>query len=94
MDQKELSASQITIMAIAAGICVANIYYNQPILKEIASSFNVTEAKVGVIAVLAQAGYGLGLFFLTPLGDKMNRKKLIIILQGFLVVALLGMSLI
>ncbi|MET0243555.1 MAG: MFS transporter [Flavitalea sp.] len=94
MDQKELSSSQIAIMAVAAGICVANIYYNQPILKEIASSFNVTEAKVGVIAVLAQAGYGLGLFFLTPMGDKINRKKLILILQGFLVVALLGMSLI
>lgn len=78
-------------MAIAAGICVANIYYNQPILKDIADSLNTTEANVGLISVLAQAGYGFGLFFITPLGDKLNRKKLILGMQFLLITALLGM---
>ena len=78
-------------MAIAAGVCVANIYYNQPVLKDIAKSLNTTEANVGLISVLAQAGYGFGLFFITPLGDKLNRKKLILGLQGLLIFALLGM---
>lgn len=78
-------------MAIAAGVCVANIYYNQPVLKDIAKSLNTTEANVGLISVLAQAGYGFGLFFITPLGDKFNRKKLILGLQGLLIFALLGM---
>ena len=78
-------------MAIAAGICVANIYYNQPILKNIAATFNVNEGRIGIVAVLTQAGYGLGLFFLTPLGDKINRKTLILALQGLLVVVLLSM---
>lgn len=78
-------------MAIAAGVCVANIYYNQPVLKDIARSLGTTEANVGLISVLAQAGYGFGLFFITPLGDKLNRKKLILGLQGLLVVALIGM---
>jgi len=91
MENQSLSKSQITIMAIAAGICVANIYYNQPILKDIAKSLNTTEANVGLISVLAQAGYGFGLFFITPLGDKFNRKKLILSLQALLIVALLGM---
>ena len=59
-------------MSIAAGVCVANIYYNQPILKSIAHDFNVPESRAGIISVLAQAGYGLGLFFLTPLGEKKN----------------------
>ena len=50
-------------MAIAAGVCVANIYYNQPILSNIAASLHVPEGKIGLVAVLTQAGYGLGLFF-------------------------------
>ena len=91
MESQSLSKSQITIMAIAAGVCVANIYYNQPVLKDIARSLGTTEANVGLISVLAQAGYGFGLFFITPLGDKINRKKLILGLQGLLIIALLGM---
>lgn len=79
-------------MSITAGICVANIYYNQPLLHDIALSLNTSDDAVGSIAVLAQAGYGLGLFFLTPLGDKVDRKKLIVSLQVCLVAALLGIS--
>ncbi len=79
-------------MSVAAGICVANIYYNQPILKDISHSLNVPEKQAGTISVLAQAGYGLGLFFLTPLGDKVNRKKLILSLMGILVAVLIGIT--
>lgn len=92
MSKEGLSPSQIAIMAIAAGICVANIYYNQPILKDIGLSFHADESRVGIISVLTQAGYALGLFFVTPLGDKMHRKKLILILQLLLMAALLGMA--
>lgn len=79
-------------MAVAAGVCVANIYYNQPILNDIARSLHATESEIGLVAVLSQAGYGLGLFFITPLGDKLNRKKLILGLQALLIVALLGIT--
>lgn len=79
-------------MAITAGVCVANIYYNQPILNEIAKSFGVSESQIGAVAVLTQAGYGLGLFFITPMGDKVNRKKLLLILQGVLIVSLLALA--
>ncbi|MXN93045.1 MFS transporter [Flavobacterium sp. Sd200] len=85
-----ITKTQITVMSIAAGICVANIYYNQPILNDIAKNFNVSASKAGIISVMAQAGYGLGLFFLTPLGDKINRKKLIIALMAALVAVLVG----
>ena len=67
MESKGVSRLQLIIMAVTAGVCVANIYYNQPILKDIAASLHVNESEVGSIAVLAQAGYGLGLFFITPL---------------------------
>ncbi|MEH2249336.1 MFS transporter [Nostoc sp.] len=83
--QKQISSDgltkvQVLIMAIAAGVCVANIYYNQPILKNIASSFQISEGEAGSISVLSQVGYGFGLFFLIPLGDKINKKKLILCL--------------
>ncbi|MBS1563650.1 MAG: MFS transporter [Bacteroidetes bacterium] len=91
MQEQGLSRSQIIIMAVTAGVCVANIYYNQPILKEIAQSCGVPPDRAGIVSVLSQAGYGLGLFFITPLGDKVNRKKMIIGLMALLVAALVVM---
>jgi predicted MFS family arabinose efflux permease len=88
----QLSAIQVLIMAVTAGICVANIYYNQPILNEIALSLHIDPKNIGTISPLAQAGYGLGLLFITPLGDKMDRKRLILYLQILLILALIGMS--
>ncbi|GAB3045626.1 MFS transporter [Spirosoma pulveris] len=93
MNSKTLTPGQIAIMAVSAGVCVANIYYNQPILPHIARTFQATENEVGRVAVLAQAGYGVGLFFLTPLGDKLNRKRLMLLLQVLLVIALGCMAL-
>ncbi|WP_430612801.1 MFS transporter [Flavobacterium sp. JP2137] len=78
----------IPIMALAAGVIVANVYYNQPILNEIGKSLNTAESLIGKISMLAQLGYGLGMFFLLPLGDKVNRKKLIVGLCMALVVVL------
>ncbi|MEP7230252.1 MAG: MFS transporter [Ginsengibacter sp.] len=92
MPENQLSKKQVWIMAIAAGAAVANIYYNQPILKNIQESAHVTESQAGAVSFLSQAGYGLGLFFITPLGDKMNRKKLILILLLLLSAFLLMMS--
>ncbi|MDE3234304.1 MAG: MFS transporter [Bacteroidota bacterium] len=86
-----LTRNQILIMAITAGIAVANVYYSQPILAAIAQSFHTTTEKIGVISVLSQIGYGAGLFFLTPIGDMIDRKKLILYLQCGLMFSLLLM---
>lgn len=82
----------LPLMAISAGIVVANVYYSQPILKNIAESLNKAEEAVGKIAMFSQIGYGLGMFFLLPLGDKLNRKKLIIAICSLLVIVLLLMA--
>ncbi len=87
-----LTAKQTGAMAAAAGICVANIYYNQPILKDIAGSLGIVETRIGLVAVLTQCGYGLGLFFIVPLGDKIHRKRLILLLLAFLFCSLLGIT--
>ncbi|MEH2135390.1 MFS transporter [Nostoc sp.] len=87
-----LTKVQVLIMAIASGVCVANVYYNQPILKDIALSFRVSEGEAGIISVLTQVGYGLGIFFLIPLGDKINKKKLILSLLTCLFCLLIFMT--
>ena len=88
----ELSRAQVLLMATAASVSVANIYFNQPILHSIATSLKVNDAEVGSIAVLSQAGYGLGLFFLIPLGDKVSRKTLVVLLFSILILSLLFIS--
>ncbi|MDD3080259.1 MAG: MFS transporter [Paludibacter sp.] len=85
---RDVSSALILLMAVSAGISVANIYYNQPILSDIAREFHTTETHAGLISMLSQIGYGLGLFFLTPLGDKFDKKHLIITLQTLLLISL------
>lgn len=80
MEQSGLTRKQVLLMAAAAGASVANIYYNQPILKDIAAELHANETQAGTISVLSQSGYGIGLFFVIPLGDKVNRKRLILLL--------------
>lgn len=65
-------------MTIGSGLVVANIYYNQPLLGQIAQTFGVTEATAGTIAMLTQLGYATGLLFIVPLGDMLRRKLLIL----------------
>jgi predicted MFS family arabinose efflux permease len=86
---KTLTRTQILIMAATAGISVANVYYSQPILHAIADTFHLTVQQAGSLAVLSQIGYGIGLFFLTPIGDMIERKKLILFLQIGLIVSLI-----
>lgn len=93
MTTRQLSRTQVLIMAVTAGICVANVYYSQPILGAIAASTGLSPEAAGRLPVLSQAGYGLGLFFLTPIGDKMDRKRLILILQLLLIGSLLMITL-
>ncbi|MDX1808294.1 MAG: MFS transporter [Sulfurospirillaceae bacterium] len=89
-----ISKKQILIMSAAAGVNAANIYYSQPILNNIALNLNLSHGQVGNLPVFTQVGYGLGLFFLTPLGDMIDRKKLIVFLQISLVFTLFGMTII
>jgi predicted MFS family arabinose efflux permease len=66
------------IMAVASGMSVANLYYIQPVLPDMARSFAVAPGQIGFIATLSQVGFALGLLFLVPLGDRYNRRTLII----------------
>ena len=72
------SGALIFLLAATAGLVVANIYYNQPVLNAIAATFGVGPAAVAWVATATQLGYAAGLLFVVPLGDGIDRKWLII----------------
>ena len=75
-------------MATAAGASVANLYYAQPILTLIARSFNVPGGVAAQVAAATQVGYAAGLVLLVPLGDAIDRRRLILWQAAGLVAAL------
>ena len=80
-------------LAIVAGVAVANIYYNQPLLNMIRQDLGVSEFKANLIAMITQVGYALGLLFIVPLGDLYQRKHIILTNFCVLVVSLLTIAL-
>jgi predicted MFS family arabinose efflux permease len=64
-------------MAISAGVAVANLYWAQPLLALIAQDFGVTTRDAGLLIFATQIGYAVGIFFLVPLGDSLDRRRLI-----------------
>lgn len=80
-------------MAVTTGTTIATVYYAQPILTQIGASFGTTAAAVGNLPALTQAGVGLGILFLAPLGDMLDRKRIAVVLEILLSLALLAMAL-
>ncbi|PKB15563.1 putative MFS family arabinose efflux permease [Flavobacterium sp. 5] len=76
-------------MAACTGLIVANLYYCQPLIILIAKEFKIPEANAGTVTYLTQAGYAIGLFFMVPLGDKIERKKQILVTTFASVIALI-----
>lgn len=84
MDSKQsqdLSNWLVFLMAFAIGVTIASNYYAQPLLHSITHDLNIAVEHAGSIIMAAQFSYAVGLLFITPLGDKFERKHLIIILM-------------
>ncbi|QEM14529.1 MFS transporter [Mucilaginibacter rubeus] len=80
-------------MTIATGLVVANIYYNQPLLADMAHDFGVSDKKAQQISLFTQIGYATGLLFIVPLADMLKRKRLILIDFVLVILSLLGSAL-
>ncbi len=88
-----LPAHILWTLAIVAGVSVANLYYNQPLLNIMRHELRVSEFKTNLIAMVTQIGYALGLLFIVPLGDLYRRKNIILTNFFLLILSLLAIAL-
>nr|WP_279291099.1 MFS transporter [Pseudomonas sp. S25] len=66
------------MLSITCALAVANVYFAQPLLDSMAQSLGVEPGMIGIVVTATQIGYGVGLIFIVPLGDLLNRKTLIL----------------
>ncbi|WP_333849613.1 MFS transporter [Leclercia sp.] len=83
-----ISPSLTWLFAIASGLSVANVYYAQPLLDALAQDFDISQAAVGGVVTATQIGCALALLFLVPLGDRVDRRRLMALQMLALMVAL------
>ncbi|OCF55750.1 membrane protein [Kwoniella mangroviensis CBS 10435] len=81
------------VFAFAATVSVMNLYYIQPMLVAIASDFSVSHSRISSIPTLVQGGYGTGIIFISPLGDLVRRRQLVLLLILLTTILSIGLAL-
>ena len=84
-----LPASLVLLLATGAGLAVAALYYSQPMLGVLGADIGASARAVGFVPTLTQLGYALGILLLAPLGDRYDRRRIILMKAAVLCVALL-----
>ncbi len=85
-----MTRGMVLLFAFCCGAIVANIYYAQPIIELIAPDLGLSSSLASLIVSLTQIGYALGLFFLVPLGDLLENRRLMVITTLVAIASLLG----
>jgi predicted MFS family arabinose efflux permease len=80
----------VALFAAGSGVSVANVYYAQPLLDLMAADFGIPVGAAGAIVTATQVGSALALLLLVPLGDRMSRRRLMLMQLGALCIALIG----
>ncbi|MGY2123803.1 MFS transporter [Nocardia gipuzkoensis] len=88
----EIGTRLATVLAVACGTSVANVYYAQPLVERIGADLGVGTGELGLTTTLTQAGYLLGLVLLVPLGDLVDRRRLIVSLTSAAACGLVGIA--
>lgn len=83
----------VILLAIGAGFGVAALYCSQPMLGILSADLGASDRAVGFVPTLTQLGYALGILLLAPLGDRVDRRKIILWKGAILTIALLGAAL-
>jgi predicted MFS family arabinose efflux permease len=83
-----ISQQLVLTLAFGTAASVATIYLNQPLLPLLGRELAASPHSTGLLVTLTQIGYGLGIIGLVPLGDVVNKKKLILGKLAALFVAL------
>jgi predicted MFS family arabinose efflux permease len=74
---ERLSRGLVALLALACGAAVANLYYIQPLLTVVGRSLHVSDGAAGLLVTCTQVGYVVGLAFLVPIGDIVERRRMI-----------------
>lgn len=72
-----LTTGITALFSLTCALAVANVYSAQPLLDSMAVSLKVSPGMIGSVITATQAGYAIGLLFLVPLGDWLNRKYVV-----------------
>lgn len=83
-----LGSALTLLLATATGLAVASLYYVQPLLGLLSTQFGVGSAAIGLLPTLTQLGYGVAILLLSPLGDRYDRRRIIVVKAAALVAAL------
>ncbi|MBO7702026.1 MAG: MFS transporter [Eggerthellaceae bacterium] len=83
-----VSTGLAVLLAAAAGLAIGNLYWAQPLLAEIAADMGVTAADCGLLVTATQVGYAIGVFLVVPLGDVLDRKRMVPVVMVASVAAL------
>jgi predicted MFS family arabinose efflux permease len=86
------SRGLVTLLGVAVGVLAANLYYAQPLVALIAQSLQMRPEAAGLVVTLIQAGYGLGVLFVVPMGDLIENRKLILSTIALAFAAMLGLT--
>ena len=82
----------MVLLAVSVFAGAGTIHYQTPMLAAFAAEFNADAAAVGWVATLTFGGFLAGTFFLVPLGDRFDKRRLILLELAVLIVALLVMA--
>ncbi|MBT2501712.1 MFS transporter [Curtobacterium sp. ISL-83] len=85
-----MTRTRTITFAIAGGLAVGNLYWAQPLIEEIAKSLAVSSSVAASLVTVTQLGYALGIFLIVPLGDVLNRKRMIPLILGLSALALIA----
>ena len=91
--QAPMPRSLVMLLAVACALSVANVYYAQPLLDAIGREFGIAEGAVGIVVTATQLGCALALLFVVPLGDLLDRRRLMLGQLALLVLALAAVAL-
>ena len=73
-----MTPAMVTLFAFCCGAIVANLYYAQPIIDLIAPDIGLSPTAASLTVSLTQIGYAIGLFFIVPLADLVENRRLLI----------------
>ena len=93
LNSHAMPRSLVWLFAVASGLSVANVYYAQPLLDVVAQDFGISHSAIGGVVTATQVGCALALLLLVPLGDRMDRRRLMAMQLLALVAALIAVGL-